>query len=232
MLLDPEMPRTLDPPETRELLVRENAWLKRTLAGVRQSAFATFDLLSQLLYEGGVAAQLRTTSDEELLARGYSPEQIGILRSALVLLRNFSWVLAGELAGCARPHIAASCQAVADQGIRTIITLTEDPLPSSWTSAARLDAVHIPIPDMGAPTPDQLEQVVAAIDASLRAHKPVVAHCLGGIGRTGTVLAAYLVHRGLSAEEAITHIRRLRHPSIETAAQEAAIKAFARRTRA
>jgi len=72
---------------------------------------------------------------------------------------------------------------------------------------------------------------VTAIDESLAGRKPVVAHCLGGIGRTGTVLAAYLVHRGLPAGDAIAHVRRVRYPSIETPEQEAAVRAFEREER-
>lgn len=32
-------------------------------------------------------------------------------------------------------------------------------------------------------------------------------HCLGGIGRTGTVLAAWLVREGLTAVEALRRVR-------------------------
>ncbi|HEU5318353.1 MAG TPA: dual specificity protein phosphatase 23 [Chloroflexota bacterium] len=209
-------------------LRRENVWLKRTLGAGRQTGFQTYDLLSQVLYETGVAADIREASDESLLERGYLPEQIGILRSALVVLRGFSWVLRGQLAGCARPHIAASCVALAEQGVRVVMTLTEEPLPEQWVRAAGLEAVHVPVVDMGAPTSEQLARAVGAIDESLGAGKPVAVHCLGGIGRTGTVLAAYLVHRGLGADEAITTIRRLRNPSIETAEQEEAVRDFAR----
>jgi atypical dual specificity phosphatase len=54
-----------------------------------------------------------------------------------------------------------------------------------------------------------------------------VVHCAGGLGRTGTVLAAYLVHRGRSAEEAIAEIRRQRPGSVETPAQADAVRQFA-----
>jgi atypical dual specificity phosphatase len=210
-------------------LARENAMIKRTLGSVRRAAFETYDLLCYVLEETGEGERLRGVSDEELLERGYLPEQIGMLRSALVMLRNFSWVVPGEVAGCARPHMAASLKTLAAEGVKTVMTLTEEPLPAAWVAGAGLEAMHIAVSDMGAPTPEQLEEAVAAIDASVAAGKPVAVHCLAGIGRTGTVLAAYLVHRGRSAEEAIREVRRLRPPSLETAAQENAVKQYAAR---
>lgn len=48
--------------------------------------------------------------------------------------------------------------------------------------------------------------------------------------RTGTLIAAYLVKaRGLTVEAAIAEIRRVRPGSVETPAQEAAVRAYAER---
>jgi atypical dual specificity phosphatase len=54
----------------------------------------------------------------------------------------------------------------------------------------------------------------------------VAVHCGAGLGRTGTLVACYLVAGGLSAEDAIAKVRRLRPGSIETAEQEAAVRTF------
>ena len=50
-----------------------------------------------------------------------------------------------------------------------------------------------------------------------------------GLGRTGSVLAAYFVAQGSTAEAAITRVRDLRPGSVETVSQEEAIELFAHR---
>ncbi|XP_058881696.1 dual specificity protein phosphatase 23b isoform X1 [Acipenser ruthenus] len=55
----------------------------------------------------------------------------------------------------------------------------------------------------------------------------VAVHCLHGHGRTGTMLACYLVkNRKITGVDAIHEIRRLRHGSIETQDQEKTVVQF------
>ena len=57
--------------------------------------------------------------------------------------------------------------------------------------------------------------------------QPVAVHCRAGYGRTGTMLACYLVAvEEYSAADAITETRRRRSWSIETEQQEQAVFDF------
>jgi atypical dual specificity phosphatase len=78
---------------------------------------------------------------------------------------------------------------------------------------------------MTSPTLDDLRAAVRFIQE--RTDKGVVVHCRAGLGRTGTVLAAYLVSRGESAAAALAKVRAMRPGSVETPDQEQAIVRYA-----
>lgn len=69
-----------------------------------------------------------------------------------------------------------------------------------------------PIRDLSVPARAQMIATLDAIDQARAAGQVIYTHCLGGIGRTGTVIGCYLVRHGFSPEEALRHIaRRLYH---------------------
>ena len=147
-------------------------------------------------------------------------------------MQRFYWVIDGLLAGCSRPgaHGAPTSSDLAllsERGIVSVLTLTETPVHAHELEVAGLDALHLPIDDFHAPTTQQMLQALAFIDASLAENMPVAVHCLAGQGRTGTILAAWLLRSGFSADDAIAEIRALAPGAIESSPQVAALRRWA-----
>ena len=87
-----------------------------------------------------------------------------------------------------------------------------DPLLREEADALGFSIEHrrMPIPDMHTPTLKEMKRILNTIDAALEAGHIVYVHCYGGIGRTGTVVGCHLVQHGMSGEEALREIARLR----------------------
>ena len=104
------------------------------------------------------------------------------------------------------------------QNISAILTLIERPLSTDLLND--LISLHIPVQDFCPPTIEQLNLCVDFLKDCIKANKKPVVHCMMGYGRTGTILAAYLISEGMTANDAITAVRRKRPGAIETYEQE------------
>ena len=155
----------------------------------------------------------------------------GILKGIGLMVDRGCWLDPNRLLACAYPRREAALAALAQQGVSVLVNLHERAHDPSRLGRYGLTEVHLPVTDFTAPSPEQLEQGLRAIDQAITAGKKVTVHCGGGLGRTGTLLACYLVHGGLSAEDAIARVRAVRPGSVETAAQAAAVKSFEQRHR-
>src|SRR5206468_7796668 len=86
----------------------------------------------------------------------------------------------------------------------------------------------LPVADGGAPTMEQAQLFVGFVGQQRAERCPVAVHCEAGFGRTGTMLAAYLISDGESVESAISRVRAAEKAAIETQHQIHFLEQFAR----
>jgi predicted protein tyrosine phosphatase len=109
------------------------------------------------------------------------------------------WVEPGRLLAGAHPQ--GRRELFLDAGVTAFVDLTEE------------------IPDLGCPSRETMSCILDGIDELLAAGEVVYVHCLAGIGRTGAVVGCYLVRRGMSGEDAMATVTRLRGAPPETGEQ-------------
>jgi atypical dual specificity phosphatase len=106
-------------------------------------------------------------------------------------------------------------------GITALITLTEKDFPQEALARHGLTNLHLAIEDRKAPTAAEMDMLVMRMRQMLESGEVLAVHCLAGLGRTGTILAAYLVkEKGLSAQSALNQIRRFNRQFVQSDDQE------------
>ena len=72
-----------------------------------------------------------------------------------------------------------------------------------------------------------INKILSCIEKELEVGGRVAVHCWMGRGRTGTILAAFLMkQQGLSASEGVKLIRKMRPGSVEGKEQEECLESF------
>ena len=138
---------------------------------------------------------------------------------------NFSWIIEEKLAGSAIPTSKEEIDWIKQEGVKSIVTIREEPLEDEWIKD--VNYLHIHSNDMGIPEFSDLVDSVDFIHQRITNDEPVMVHCLAGLGRTGTILACYMIkYEDMAADDAIEKVRRERHGSIQSFSQEEIIFRF------
>lgn len=142
---------------------------------------------------------------------------------------NFSWIIKGKLAGYSAPYSEKDLLWLEEQGILSLVRAIEhnEHQISSHIAELGMWDLHEPVLDFTAPSISQINMIISFIQKSLLSNRPVGVSCGAGLGRTGTVLACYLVSQGYAADSAIKEIRNKRPGSIENKKQEDAVREYA-----
>lgn len=85
---------------------------------------------------------------------------------------------------------------------------------------AGIDWLHFPIPDYSLPVAGW-PALSKLLHARLKAGQRLLVHCMGGCGRSGTILLRLMVEAGEPPQTALTRLRAVRPCAVETDAQYA-----------
>jgi hypothetical protein len=144
------------------------------------------------------------------------------------------WIAEPRLLGSSNPT-SQEVEGLAGEGFSILVSLLDEAEQApaydlATVGALGLERHNIPVRDFQPPTKDQLTQFLRLVDG---AHpKRVVVHCLGGSGRTGTFAAAYWIGQGMTAREAVLHVRTAKPTAIETREQLVVLSEFEQELRA
>ncbi len=139
-----------------------------------------------------------------------------------------------------RADLEDDLAALRDAGVGRLVLLVDDRELVRWGDAAIVDRAarhgvrvdRFPMPDGHPPAGDaEMDAILDAITEG-RNEANVAVACMGGVGRTGTVVACALIAAGWDADRAIARVREVRHPqAVETSEQERFVRGHRSRVR-
>ena len=97
-------------------------------------------------------------------------------------------------------------------GVRTVVRLNSPHYDAAEFESAGIALADLPFPDGTLPPPEVIAKFLAVVDAVPGA---VAVHCRAGLGRTGTMIALYMIRNyGFTAPQAMGWLRLVRPGSV------------------
>ena len=132
-------------------------------------------------------------------------------------IENCYWVVPGQLLAGEYPRdldedsSRAKLARLTEAGVSVFIDLTEAPDLYSYAQWIE-NGTHLrfPIEDTKVPcSPEQTTAILDAIDEHISEGRTVYIHCMGGVGRTGTIVGCWLARHGLGGHAALDRLHEL-----------------------
>ena len=95
---------------------------------------------------------------------------------------NFSWLIEEKLAGSGMPTSFDEFDWIVNQGVKSIVTMTENALPDNWVQ--NIGYLHVPTPDFTAPDMERIDSAVDFIHEQITNDQAVMVHCAGWYGKS------------------------------------------------
>jgi protein-tyrosine phosphatase len=117
------------------------------------------------------------------------------------------------------PRSHADLETIRTQGISAIVNLCAECYDlHDLEKSAGFELYYLPVPDEEAPDIESLEKTLTWIEECIANGKKVLIHCRFGIGRTGTLVIAYLFKKGFSLRQALNKLQHT--PSLPMSDQQ------------
>jgi protein-tyrosine phosphatase len=135
------------------------------------------------------------------------------------------WVRKDRIGGSQIPSNLEDVRDWKRRGVKKVLVLAEEwEIEEVWGSVdyyfqllreEGFRVLHLPTPDGYPPTLEDFGRALRWLDEGSN-----VVHCVAGKGRTGTVIAGYLlVKEGFNPEEAVEEVRRYRPNAVDSVQQ-------------
>jgi len=173
----------------------------------------------------------KTKTENNLLSSETKENKLDTVQENTYQLFSFeigeNFVAISHLPG--KVNLAEDIAKIKANGVTNVVTLvSKEELENKNLSMffdemqkAGLEVYHSPIIDFGLPSEGQMDSIMAYVQSCVDNNKNVLIHCMGGYGRSGTVMGCY-AHKYLNVDDPINYVREIRgEDAIETEEQEA-----------